>query len=180
VSIVVACTHDGGFASNNTIPWHIKTDLSFFRTLTSQTSDPHRKNAVIMGRATWESLPASARPLPNRHNIVVTSTLSIPDEIRLDLASSLEEALKLAHVLDSVESIFIIGGQQLYEAAISLPHVSTVYLTFVSPASPDVTIPPCDRHFPLSQLYKQFRITSQTPAEDGPYRLKFMRFDRAN
>ena len=29
-------------------------------------------NAIIMGRKTWESIPAAKRPLPNRLNVVLT------------------------------------------------------------------------------------------------------------
>jgi dihydrofolate reductase len=42
-------------------------------------------NAVVMGRKTWESIPATKRPLQNRLNVVLTST---PDEFR----KSLDEA----------------------------------------------------------------------------------------
>lgn len=31
-------------------------------------------NAVIMGRKTWDSLPAKFRPLPNRINVVLTKS----------------------------------------------------------------------------------------------------------
>lgn len=69
-SIIVAeekKTH--GIGLNNRLPWHIKRDLEFFKTTT--TDEPN--TVVIMGRNTWESLPSNHRPLSDRINIVVTS-----------------------------------------------------------------------------------------------------------
>ncbi|MDO4796212.1 MAG: dihydrofolate reductase, partial [Brachymonas sp.] len=47
------------------MPWHLPEDLAHFKRTT--LGQP-----VIMGRKTWESLPAAFRPLPGRRNIVIT------------------------------------------------------------------------------------------------------------
>lgn len=48
--------------------------MALFARLTKWTMDSEKKNAVIMGRKTWESIPEKNRPLPNRLNIVLSST----------------------------------------------------------------------------------------------------------
>ena len=50
-------------------PWHLPEDLKHF----SKTTIGKGNNAIIMGRNTWESI--GSKPLPKRHNIVISTTL---------------------------------------------------------------------------------------------------------
>lgn len=122
-NIVVAIDEENGIGKNGTIPWRNKQDLINFRRITTTVSNedieklsiettviPH--NAVIMGRKTYESLPPSMRPLPNRRNIVVSSN-PISD---VETVSSLADALRLCM---SNPKTFVIGGQRLYEEALN-------------------------------------------------------------
>lgn len=52
--------------------------MAYFKKLTSQTSSPKLKNAVIMGRKTFLSIPEKFRPLRGRLNIVLTSNPPTP------------------------------------------------------------------------------------------------------
>ena len=52
-NLIVGCDVDNGIAKNGSIPWHCTSDLQYFKQITSDTSDPSKKNAVIMGRKTW-------------------------------------------------------------------------------------------------------------------------------
>ena len=91
---------------NGRLPWHLPEDLAHFKALTSGWP-------VIMGRKTWDSLPAKFRPLPNRSNIVITRQ---PDWT----ASGAIVASDLHHALDlcgAVQEIWIIGGAQIYAQA---------------------------------------------------------------
>ena len=63
--LIVAFNKQGVIGVNNDLPWHLKDDLRRFQKLT-------KNNIVVMGRKTYESLPK--RPLPNRINVVITST----------------------------------------------------------------------------------------------------------
>ena len=70
--IIVATTVDGGIGRDGALPWPSnRTDMMFFRNITTQRVDPEKVNAVIMGRRTWESL--GSKPLPHRLNICITS-----------------------------------------------------------------------------------------------------------
>ena len=72
-SLIVAATiPEFGIGFNGTIPWRVAEDLKFFKETTSSTNDRNKKNAVIMGRKTWESIPPKYRPLKDRFNIVLT------------------------------------------------------------------------------------------------------------
>jgi dihydrofolate reductase len=53
--------------------------MAFFKKVTSEAPEGAAQNAVIMGRKTWESIPAKFRPLPGRLNVVLTRS---PDELR--------------------------------------------------------------------------------------------------
>jgi dihydrofolate reductase len=89
---------DGG------LPWRLPEDLAHFRALT--TGRP-----VIMGRATWDSLPPRFRPLPGRTNIVLTRRETLEGAAAVpDVAA----ALKLAG------GGWVIGGAQVYAATIAL------------------------------------------------------------
>ena len=47
--------------------------MKYFSRMTKTTKDSTKKNAVLMGRKTWESIPEKFRPLPQRLNIVISS-----------------------------------------------------------------------------------------------------------
>lgn len=114
VSLVVAMADNGVIGVNGTLPWRVPDDLRRFKALTMG-------KPCIMGRRTWDSLPR--KPLPGRHNIVVTRD----PQFRADGASlvhSLQEALAIAA---GAEEICIIGGAEIYRAA--LPLADRIHLT---------------------------------------------------
>lgn len=114
VSIIVAIAQNGIIGDKNSLLWHIKEDMRFFRQKT--TSHP-----VIMGRKTYDSL---GKPLPNRTNVVISRTVTHIDGCTV--VHSLEEAIAL---FSAEEEIFIIGGAQIYAQAI--PLADKMYITQV-------------------------------------------------
>jgi dihydrofolate reductase len=109
VSVVAAIARDGVIGRDNAVPWRIPEDMERFRLLTTG-------HAVVMGRRTWESLPDRFRPLPGRRNVVVTRNPAWHAE-GAERAGSLEAALRL---LEGAPRVFVIGGGELYERAVSL------------------------------------------------------------
>jgi dihydrofolate reductase len=99
VKLIVAICNGGGIGINNTLPWKIKDDLRYFSVMTSgdygkymkdtekyiSTGKPAsniciddlniKKNAIIMGRNTWLSLPNHPKPLPHRDSIILSRTI---------------------------------------------------------------------------------------------------------
>jgi dihydrofolate reductase len=109
VTIVAAIARNGVIGRDNAIPWRIPQDLARFRALTMG-------HAVVMGRKTWDSLPDRFRPLPGRQNVVVTRNPHWAAE-GADRAASIEDALDL---LRDEPHVFVIGGAQIYAAALPL------------------------------------------------------------
>ncbi|MDE1865736.1 MAG: dihydrofolate reductase [Candidatus Micrarchaeota archaeon] len=118
VTIIVAMTNDRVIGANGQIPWKIKDDMKLFKSLTEG-------NTVIMGKATWLSLPAKFRPLPNRSNIVVSTTL--PPQEGAHVVKSIEGAIEAAKKNNN--EIYCIGGSKLYGAA--LPHADKLCISWV-------------------------------------------------
>ena len=79
INLIVAYCNKNGIGRMNNIPWLIKDDLKHFKIITTTNTNKlpnsyeYQKNIVVMGRNTWESLPAKVRPLANRFNIVLSS-----------------------------------------------------------------------------------------------------------
>lgn len=99
-----------GFGKNGQIPWSVPDDIAFFK----RTTIGH---TVVMGRVTWESL--SRRPLPRRHNIVISRNPDFKPEG--------------ATVLDHLPTgdFFVIGGVGLLEEAVRRPDCEGVFLTTI-------------------------------------------------
>ncbi len=103
ITMIAAIAQNRVIGHHGKLPWSLPEDMKLFREYTSN-------NTVVMGRKTFESI---GKPLPNRHNIVVSSTLS--PRPGLDVCSSYEDAIKKAKAYG--KEIFIIGGATLYEQA---------------------------------------------------------------
>lgn len=127
VSIVaVMSAHNRGIGKNGKLLWHIPDDLRHFKRLTLG-------HPVIMGRKTFESIVEYlGSPLPDRINIVISRNKNYQPKGAI-ICHSLDKALEEASKLDQ-EEIFIGGGAQLYEQALS--RTDKLYLTLVD-ASPE-------------------------------------------
>lgn len=121
VALIAAVAPGHIIGSENKMPWHMPRDLRFFRRVTSGFP-------VIMGRKTFESLKRKA--LPNRKNIIVTRNLEYTAQ-GCEVTHSIEEAINKT---GNADRVFIIGGGQLYAAAISL--ADEIYLTQIENLNP--------------------------------------------
>lgn len=120
------------------IPWRLPEDQARFKGLTLG----HR---VVMGRLTWESLPAAVRPLPGRDNVVVTRQ----DGYRADgarVVGTLDDALGDGAGGSFDGECWVIGGAQIYELA--LPRATRLEVTEVGidlvPEAGDALAPQLD------------------------------------
>lgn len=118
--IVAYQIYDRGIGNNGQIPWCIPDDMKHFKELT--IGNKNQKNAVIMGMATWKSIPENRRPLEDRLNIVLTRSGDIEKPMFIDkyiACPSLESALKLIQSdLNYIDNVFIIGGEGVYIEAL--------------------------------------------------------------
>jgi dihydrofolate reductase/thymidylate synthase len=113
--------------------------MRHFKEVTCATPSPGLINAVIMGRKTWESIPAKFRPLPDRINVVLSrGGGGIDNAESLDgapppvvIASSLDEAMSKIGLIPNVGSTYVIGGGEVYKSAIESGLVRRVVYTRV-------------------------------------------------
>ncbi|GAT02802.1 dihydrofolate reductase [Mycolicibacterium fortuitum] len=117
LAMIWAQSTSGVIGRDNGIPWHLPEDQARFKQLTvGQT--------VIMGRLTWESLPARVRPLPGRRNVVITRD-----------PGYIAEGAEVLTGLDDVFRGWVIGGAQIYAQA--LPFAVRCEVTEI-----DIDLPP--------------------------------------
>jgi dihydrofolate reductase len=115
LNLILARARNGVIGRDNTLPWHLPEDMAHFKRTTLGCP-------VIMGRKTWDSLPAKFRPLPGRLNVVVTRQPGWAAEGAV-VAHSLEAACA-ACPPDS--TAWVIGGAELYAQALTLASVAVV------------------------------------------------------
>jgi dihydrofolate reductase len=133
LSLLMAVARNGVIGHHGELPWRLPEDMAFFR----RTTTGH---TVVMGRKTWDSLPARFRPLPQRRNIVVTrnAAWSAPGA---EAVPSLQAAMDLAA---GAARLIVIGGAELYAAA--LPLADELLLTEIdADIQGDTHLPAFDR-----------------------------------
>ncbi|KHG12223.1 Bifunctional dihydrofolate reductase-thymidylate synthase [Gossypium arboreum] len=132
--IVVAATKDWGIGKDGKLPWKLPSDLKFFKDVTLTTSDSGKKNAVIMGRKTWESIPLQYRPLPGRLNVVLTrsGSFDIATAENVVICGSMTSALELLAASPyclSIEKVFVIGGGQIFRESLNAAGCDAIHIT---------------------------------------------------
>jgi len=156
-SIIVAFDSQYGIGKNGGLAWKLPADLKHFKEITTAVTNPSKQNAVIMGRKTWESIPAKFRPLPGRLNVVLSkkTILGLPREVVC--ASDFETALKQL-VVPEIENVFVIGGAQIYAIAIDHPLCQKLYVTHVQGKyGCDAFFPPISKEFFPVSASEQFQ-----------------------
>jgi dihydrofolate reductase len=113
--LIYARARNGTIGKDGQMPWHLPEDLAHFKRIT--LGQP-----VIMGRKTWDSLPARFRPLPGRLNIVITRQADWQAEGALR-AHSVEDAMRLC---GDVPDAWIMGGAEIYRQAEPLASTAVV------------------------------------------------------
>ena len=111
ISMISSVGKNNELGKNNSLIWHFKDDMKFFK-------DTTMNHIVIMGLNTYKSLPGD---LPGRHIIVV----SFDPVNGVDTVNGIEPIID--KYKDSEEEIFICGGASIYRQF--LPFASKLYLT---------------------------------------------------
>lgn len=137
VSIIAALASNGVIGKDNDLAWHLPDDMAFFKRTT-------KGRTVVMGRKNYESIPHKFRPLPGRPNIVITrnKAYSAPG---CTVVHSLRDALNHARIQGETHT-FVIGGGQIYHAALNEGFVDDMYITEVyADVEGDAYFPDFDR-----------------------------------
>lgn len=162
VQLVVAMDAQNGIGKNGGLPWQLSADLKHFRKVTSEADSPERRNVVVMGRRTWVSIPHKFRPLSNRINVILSRdpNFTVPEDVLV--ARSFDE---ISHQLKQsgldYGTIYIIGGQQVYETALAKARCQRLYVTRVNGDFK------CDAFFPTLPEHYRLISSSSPQIENG-------------
>jgi dihydrofolate reductase len=157
VSLIVAYDRQRGIGKDNRLPWRLPAEMQHFKKTTMG-------KPIVMGRRTFESI---GRALPGRRNVVVTRGMKAVDGIEQVVA--LDEALRLS---GDVEEVMVIGGAELYNAALPLAH--RIYATEVD------AVFETDTHFPdVDPAVWRETSRQHRPADPAnPFAVDFVVYDR--
>lgn len=158
MELIVACTKSGGIGKNQTLPWRIKKDMDLFKKITLECPEGYN-NVVIMGRKTWESIPEKFRPLKDRVNIILSTTMEMNYDFiekypNTHICNSIDNLPKLIMLLSDIEKLhkgFIIGGSSLYKTAMESFKLSALHISHVN------TEYDCDTFFPIDLIDGNFK-----------------------
>jgi len=187
LTLIVAATRNLGIGRAGTLPWpSLKGEMGYFARVTKRA--PTGKNAVVMGRKTWESIPSKFRPLKGRINVVISSTMK-PEETdaaedgdEIIIVRSLEEGLTVLAGRRRTASIEHQGDEQAKDIksteSQAESHINNIFIiggatiykaaldlppTFLSSASPKSI--PLDLKVLLTRIYTDFECDTFFPLD---------------
>ncbi|XP_059653784.1 bifunctional dihydrofolate reductase-thymidylate synthase-like [Cornus florida] len=175
--VVVAATPNMGIGKDGKLPWRLPSELKFFKDVTMATSDPVKKNAVVMGRKTWESIPLEHRPLCGRLNVVLTrsGSFDIATAENVVICGSVASALELLAASPyclSIDKVFVIGGAQILRETLNAPQCDAIHITEIEASIEcDTFIPAVD-----SSVYQPWY--SSFPVVENDIRYSFTTYVR--
>lgn len=163
-SIIVARAKNGVIGKGNALPWHLPSDLKFFKAKTTG-------HVIIMGRKTFQSLP---KLLPNRTHIVISRDMDFIASGAL-VYSNLNAAVAAGKAIalnKNQNEIFIIGGAQIYRDSLNI--ADTLYVTEVNCEIDG------DAKFPeiLPEKFKKTASEFPQKAEKDEFSFEFAEFSR--
>lgn len=153
MSLIVACSVNRVIGKQGKLPWNLPADWAFFSSAT-------RDQVLVVGRRSFQEFD---EPIPNRHTIVVSSTLERPPQAQVEAAggrwSGVRVARTLHQALELVNSdpqyrdcsrVFIGGGQRLYQEAMDAQVAESCYVSRVQREieGGDAFFPRWTTHFP--------------------------------
>ena len=163
ISLIVAVAENGVIGKNNNLPWHLPTDMKYFR-------DTTMGHCVIMGRKNYDSIPLKYRPLEGRTNIIVTHQQDFEAEGCI-VVNSIEDALEAAKKKNERE-VFIIGGANIFKQTIDV--ADKLYYTKIYHAfDGDVFFPKID-----GSKWKLTMQTDMQPDEKNKFPFSFCAYER--
>jgi dihydrofolate reductase len=163
VALIAAVARNRVIGHDNELLWRLPEDARWFRAQTLGCP-------VVMGRKTWDSLPARFRPLPGRLNVVITRQpgWQAPGAT---VAPNLETALAAAQAV-LPKTVYVIGGAEVYAAA--LPRADELVLTEID-ADFDG-----DAHFPAwdGEAFAEVERERHHAAPPNDFDFSFVRYRR--
>ena len=159
ISIIAALASNNVIGKDNGLPWRLPADLQYFKRMTLD-------KPIIMGRKNYQSI---GRPLPQRHNIIITRDPGFSAE-GCTVVHSFDDALAAA---GDASEVMIIGGAEIYK--IALLRASAMYLTFIEAEVAG------DTYFPEWQVDAWCEVGRENYSADArnSYSYSFVRYVRS-
>jgi len=158
LSLIVAMDRNRLIGSDNGLPWQLPADLAYFKRTTMG-------KPVVMGRKTYDSI---GRPLPGRHNIIVTRDSRFSAD-GCEIVGSIEQAVESC---PDASEIMLIGGASLYRQ--TLERASCLYVTRIHHEfDGDTWFPEFDESRWQVESREDFEADSR-----NPYAYSFIKFVR--
>lgn len=141
IRAILACDEHWGIGKDGDLPWpHNSADLKWFKECTDG-------DVVVMGRKTWDSLPK--RPLPNRENVVITSSNTASDEY---ISGDIKSISKLLPQMNFTKNVWVIGGASIFEQLLS--YIDEIWISRISGTYD------CDTHLSEDKITDYFTLDS--------------------
>ena len=129
INIILALDESNGLGKDWDLAWRIREDMKYFKDITTKWI---KKNAVIMWRKTWDSIPEKYKPLPDRINCILSRSFNFEDNFwEIRKFSSLDSAIQNLSSDNNIWKIFIIWWAQIYNLALKSELLNKIYLTRV-------------------------------------------------
>lgn len=140
IRAILACDENWGIGKSGALPWpHNPADLKWFKASTLN-------HTVVMGKATWDSLPV--KPLPNRVNVVVSSSNILA---KVDVVS-ISDLRRRVSSMDTDQDVWIIGGARLIEGM--MDYIDEFHLSQIKGNYN------CDTFLPSTLIQENYSLTS--------------------
>ena len=135
LNLILSRSKNNIIGVNNKLLFKIKDDLLFFKNITSSTDE--KKNIIIMGNNTWNSIPNNRKPLENRINIILTNDINKIEEIEDSVYVFNNFPYLFRWLIQNKKiynKIFVIGGSQIYNQILTKYRyfVNKIYITDIN------------------------------------------------
>ncbi|XP_045465554.1 dihydrofolate reductase-like [Harmonia axyridis] len=146
-NLIGVVSENMGIAKNGKLPFSLPKEYEFYMRITRETVDKSKKNVVIMGRKSWDCLEDHEKPMPGRINFILTSQkdFKLPecsDTYIFNSWQEIESKLVDAQFQKTYETIWVVGGNRIYDEAQKSKHFYRAYISKVRKFSD------CDAFFP--------------------------------
>ena len=138
-AIAAMCNQNRGIGKDNKLPWSLPNEFKYFERVVTTTRDKSKVNALITGRLSWNSM--NMKPLDPKNLYFIVSTKFTPSQLKIELNDSEHERIILCKSIEQaleqikmnfsnkVETIYAIGGVEIYRSALQSPIFNRFYLT---------------------------------------------------
>ena len=158
VEAIVCVDSNNGISKDGKLPWLDNKigDLEYVRVLTSTVS-VGKKNIIIVGSKTFDTLPASfSETQTNRELVVLSKSKS---NYYTDAKKLYLELIERYYTKGDIDKVFVFGGAEIYKLFILNNWIHTFYVTQLDSEYM------CDTFFPKKELIDNFTMFSSSSSD---------------